>query len=62
MALLLKVNEAWEITSTNIASPMDATLVAAHKKKDVNARRLILDGVKDHIIPHLSRKNTAREM
>jgi hypothetical protein len=47
MALLLEVNEAWEITRTNVASPTNATLLAAHKKKDVNAKRLILDGVKD---------------
>jgi hypothetical protein len=28
----------------------------------VKARCIILDGVKDHLIPHLSRKNTARDM
>jgi hypothetical protein len=28
----------------------------------VKARRIIIDGVKDHIIPHLSRKKTAKDM
>ena len=26
------------------------------------AKRLILDGVKDHIVPHIAAKNTTREM
>jgi hypothetical protein len=30
--------------------------------KDVKARRIILDAVKDHLIPHLSEKKSAREM
>jgi hypothetical protein len=34
----------------------------AHNLKDVKARRIILDGVKDHLIPHLSGKNSARDM
>lgn len=62
ITLLLEVNEVWEITNTNVASPTVATLLAAHKKKYVNARRLILYGVKDHILPLLSTKNTTREM
>ncbi len=28
----------------------------------MNARHIILDGVKDHIIPHLSGKKSTREM
>lgn len=41
---------------------IDATLLVVHKKEDVNAKRIILDAVKDHIIPHLSGKKTARNM
>jgi hypothetical protein len=48
MELLLGVNDVWEITSTTVATPIDATHMASHNKKDMNARRLILDGVKDH--------------
>jgi hypothetical protein len=33
-----------------------------HNQKDVKARCIILDGVKDHLIPHLSGKTTARDM
>jgi hypothetical protein len=33
-----------------------------HNQKDVKARRIIRDGVKDHLIPHLSGKTTAKDM
>jgi hypothetical protein len=34
----------------------------AHTLKDVKARRIILNGVKDHLIPHLSGKKSANAM
>ena len=61
MAVILEVNDLWKFASTTVTSPTDATLMAAHKK-DVNAKRIILDAVKDHIISHLSGKKIAREM
>ena len=36
--------------------------MAQHNKKDAKAKRIILEEVKDHIIPHLSSKKTAKEM
>jgi hypothetical protein len=42
--------------------PTDLAQLVAHLGKDVNPRRIIIDGVKDHIIPHLSGKKTAKEM
>jgi uncharacterized membrane-anchored protein YjiN (DUF445 family) len=41
---------------------MDPKDLAAHKLKDMKAKRIILDRVKDHLIPHLSVKTTARDM
>jgi hypothetical protein len=41
---------------------MDPKDLAAHKLKDMKAKRIIFDKVKDHLIPHLSRKTTARDM
>jgi len=32
------------------------------RQRDVKNRRIILDAVKDHVIPHLFEKNTTREM
>ena len=44
------------------AKPIDPTELIAWKKIDSRAMLLIMDGVKDHIIPHLSGKKTAAEM
>jgi hypothetical protein len=33
-----------------------------HNQKDVKARHIILYGVKDHLIPHLSEKKTTQDM
>jgi hypothetical protein len=42
--------------------PTDPAQLVIHNQKDVKARRIILDGVKDHLIPHLSGKTTTRDM
>ena len=42
--------------------PIDATQLAAYKRKCAKAKRLILDGVKDHIIRHLRGKDHAFEV
>jgi hypothetical protein len=42
--------------------PADPTQLVVHLRKDVKERRIIIDGVKDHIIPHLSGKKTTKEM
>lgn len=62
MALILEVNDLWELASITVTPPTNATLLVIHNKKDVNTKRIILDAVKNHIIPHFSRKKTAREM
>ena len=37
--------------------PTYATQLVAYKKKIIKAKRLILDGVKDHVIPHVRGKD-----
>ena len=60
------INELWDIvhgTATNpMVVPADATDKETFMKKDVRARRVILDAVKDHVIPHISAKDHAFEM
>jgi hypothetical protein len=46
----------------HVTPPMDPQELVIHNQKDVKARRIILDAVKDHLIPHLSEKKSAREM
>ena len=59
IALLLEECELWEIVESVVIVPMDPTQLAELKKKNVKAKRIILDSVKDHIIPHVSGKNYA---
>jgi hypothetical protein len=36
--------------------------LATHKKKEVKAKLMIMDAIKDHLIPHISEKKTVKEM
>ena len=49
-------------TKTTTQPPTNPNQLAEHKKKDAKARLLILDDVRDHIIPHISGKKTTNEM
>jgi hypothetical protein len=62
IGLVLEENGLFEIDEGKEAAPLDPVHLAAHNKKDVKARRIIVDGVKDHIIPHLSSKKTVKDM
>jgi hypothetical protein len=62
ISLVLEENGLLEIAEGKVAAPADPVQLASHAKKDVKARRILVDGVKDHIIPHLSGKKTTREM
>jgi DNA gyrase/topoisomerase IV subunit A len=46
----------------NMVVPTDVTLLAAYTKKSIKATRIILDAIKDHLIPHLTGKANAYEM
>jgi hypothetical protein len=66
IVLLLQECELWDIvnnTQTNpVTVPTDATLLAAYTKKNIKAKRIILDAIKDHVIPHVTGKANAYEM
>jgi hypothetical protein len=62
IVLLLEENEIWDIVEKTQTLPTDATLLAVYNKKNVKARRIILDAVKDHIILHVTGKKNAYEM
>ena len=51
--------ELWEIVEQTVPVPTDTTFLAEFKKKNVKAKRIILDSVKDHIIPHVVGKDCA---
>ena len=60
VVLFLKESELWDIVDNTVANlitiPSDATTKAAYEKKNIKAQRILLDAIKDHIIPHISGK------
>ena len=60
--MTLEVNDLLNFAKTTVTPPIDAILLAEHNRKDAKARMLILDAVRDHIIPHLSGKKIAKEV
>ena len=59
---ILDVNDAEEHIDATKVAPIDPTKLARWKKLDSRAMLIILNGVKDHITPHLFRKKTTLEM
>ena len=69
IVLILEENELWdEVVHSTQANPIqviasiDSQAFAAFNKKDIKARRIILDVVKDLVIPHISSKDRAYKM
>ena len=60
--LLLEENCIKDFATIDIVVPIDATKIVAYKKDDSKARRIILDGVKDHIVPHIVELHTVKKM
>ena len=58
IVLLLEECELLEIVESVVTLPIDP-IVLAEFKKNVKAKRIILDLVKDHIIPHVSSRDYA---
>ena len=56
IALLLEENEIWEIVEKTQVVPIDTTLLVAYNKKNVKAKRILLDVMKDHIIPRVRKE------
>ena len=59
---ILDVSDAEEHIDFTKVEPTNPADLAAWKKIDSKAMLIIIDGVKDHIVPHLSGKKTALEM
>ena len=56
---VLEEDEVWDIVEKAVTPPTNATQLVAYKKNNIKAKRLILDGVKDHVIPHVRGKDHA---
>ena len=59
---ILKENKIWQYVSIRVPIPVDPIVLDLHEVKEAKAQRIILDGVKDHLIPHLAERKIAKEM
>jgi hypothetical protein len=63
MSAILSENKIWRFVSTIVVVPStDYVALYLHEVKEAKYHRLILDGVKDHLILHLAKKKTVKEM
>eukprot|EP00253_Pinus_taeda_P030023 PITA_30023 len=66
MQSIFEEAEVWDImvhtTQNPVVVPTDVTQLDAYNKKNNKGKRLILDGVKDHYIPHVRGKRNAHEI
>ena len=61
IVLLLKEVELWDIVESTTVKPItvltNATANTTYDKKNIKAQRILLDAIKDHVIPHITRKD-----
>ena len=62
ITLLLEEHELWYIVKAPVTLPTDLIDLAAYNKRKVKAKIILLDAVKDHMIPHVTGKMHAYEM
>jgi hypothetical protein len=52
----------WSFSKTVVVVPTDPTTLEAHEVNEAKTQRIILDGVIDHLIPHLAEKKKTNGM
>ena len=63
--MILQENELWDIVNNTSANPVTVPTDTAAKiefDKDIKAKIILLDTIKDHVIPHISGKIHAHLM
>ena len=60
--LYLEENEVKDFSLTTVPILDDANQLAAWRKNDVKARKILMDSVKNHLVSHLSKSKTAKKM
>ena len=64
-ARIMIVLEAYSLrdhAEQTLATPTYLDLLRKHNKATGDSKRLIMDGIKNHIVPHLAEKKTTNEM
>ena len=62
ISLVLEENELDSYISGEVSVPQGDEDKALHKKNLIKAKRIIVDSIKDHLIPHVSSLKTPKEM
>ena len=62
ITVVLKEWKIWNFANTKMTKPTDNDELEEHEALKPRAQRVILDEVKDHLIPHLAEKKTANDM
>ena len=62
ISLILEENDLDQYISNEVLEQEGDEAKAIHKKKFVNAKRIIVDSIKDHLIPHVSSLKTPYEV
>jgi regulator of replication initiation timing len=60
--LLLEENDLKEYVEEVVPSPTHAVDLEFHKKREVKAKQVLVEFVKDHLIPHISKKTYSKEI
>ena len=60
--LVLEENDLEGFIESNILEPEEEEAKVKHKKSLVKAKRIIVDSIKDHLIPHASSLKTPKQM
>ena len=60
--LYLEENEVKDFSLTMVPIRDDANKLAAWRKNDVKAQKILMDSVKNHLVSHLAKSETAKEM
>ena len=62
ITIVLKELRVWSFINNVMTKPTDKDELMEFEALESRSQRTILDGVKYHLIPHLAKKKTAKEM
>jgi hypothetical protein len=62
LQMILDENDLLEHVAMGVPEPEEEEKKTKHKKNEKKAKRIVLDSVKDHLIPHIYELQTSRKM
>jgi hypothetical protein len=62
IGLILEENDLAKFIKENVPEPKENAAKEKYKKDMIKAKRIIVDSIKDHLIPQVSSKNTPKYM